>query len=79
MMLNADMALIFEIGDTTSEGEVVDCIDSTCPDATGNTEYWALIYANDNEYFLEHFGLAFTKMINHGYDSSSDVLSVSLR
>jgi len=79
MMLNADMALIFDIGDTTSEGEVVDCIYSTCPDATGDTEYWALIYANDNEYFLEHFGLAFTKMINHGYDSSSDVLSVSLR
>ena len=70
MMLNADMALIIDVSNMTSEGEVIGCVYDTCDPAPGDTRDWAYIYANDNEYFLEQFGYAFTKMINHGYDTS---------
>ena len=70
MMLNADMALIIDVSNMTSEGEVIGCVYDTCDPAPGDTRDWAHIYANDNEYFLEQFGYAFTKMINHGYDTS---------
>ena len=69
-MLNADMALVFDIRNMTSEGEVIGCVYETCQAPPGETRDWSVIYANDNEYFLEQFGYAFTKMINHGYESS---------
>ena len=69
-MLNADMALIFDISNMTSEGKVIGCVYETCQAPPGETRDWSVVYANDNEYFLEQFGYAFTKMVNHGYESS---------
>ena len=70
MMLDADMALIFDVSNMTSEGEVIGCVYDTCENAPGDVRDWAYIYANDNEYFLEIFVLTFTKMIYHGFNSS---------
>ena len=69
-MLNVDIALIFDIRNMTSEGEVIGCVYETCQAPPGATRDWSVVYANDNEYFLDKFGYAFSKMINHGYESS---------
>ena len=70
MVLDADMTLIFDVSNMTSEGDVIGCVYDTGENAPGGVRDWAYIHANDHEYFLEIFGLTFTKMINHGYKSS---------
>ena len=49
MVLDADMALIFDVSNMTSEGEVIGCVYDTCENAPGDVRDWAYIYANDKE------------------------------
>ena len=50
MVLDADMALIFDVSNVTSKGEVIGCVYGKCENAPGDVWDWAYIYANDNEY-----------------------------
>ena len=51
MMLNADMALIFDISNMTSEGEVIGCVYETYQAPPGETRDWSIVYANDMNTF----------------------------
>jgi len=69
MMLNADMALIMEMTDVTSDGEVTGCTYDTCSKVEDEGAEWVREFAADNEFFLREFGAVFEKMIQQGYSS----------
>lgn len=70
MMLNADMALIMEMTEVTSDGEVTGCTYETCFKVDDDGASWVREFAADNELFLREFGAVFEKMIEHGYSSA---------
>jgi hypothetical protein len=68
-MLNADMALVVNLGaeiDSTT-GEV-DCAIGVCPEAS--TIDQVAIFAGDNALWLEQFRDAFVKMTLNGHETA---------
>ena len=75
-MLNADMSLLKNLTDVSSNGQVRGCKYNTCKDVdseVANTAYWVKQYAKDNALFVQKFARAFQKMISHGYTNLKDV------
>jgi len=81
LMLNSDMSLYKEFHPDPVSGLVTECSYDSCPRQTDSNSHedqpatHIENYAKDEKTFKEDYAIAFTKIINNGYNADTDLVN----